>query len=137
MTSSKIVVAKRGKTKHGEHLKEKHCCFPGCNETFYGTGASRFCLEHRDKKYRKIIDQSNVIRKSKNTVLKKKIDNANQVIKHSFYETQTLNMKCNLEGCDNEFQIDVIQGIHVYPKYCHCHRNQYQRELFTQRLSNV
>jgi hypothetical protein len=132
--SNKIVIAKRSKTEHNESLKQKKCAFPECNEMFSSTGAARYCLMHRDKKYRKIIDKSDCVRKSKNTILKKKIENANQIIKHTFYETQALSLKCGLDGCNNQFKVDLIQGINIYPKYCSCHRNQYQRELFTSRL---
>jgi hypothetical protein len=127
-------IPQRTKTRHGEHLKEKKCNFPGCDTMYHGTGASRFCLKHREKKYRKIIDESNNVRRSKNTILKKKTENPNQYIKHTFWETQTVQMNCALEGCCNIFSVDIIQGVDVYRKYCDKHLNEYQRELFTQRL---
>jgi hypothetical protein len=135
MKEKTIVISKRSKTKHGEHLKEKKCNFPGCEKIYFGTGASRFCEMHREKKYRKIIDQSNNVRRSKKTLLKKKRENPNQLIKHSYWETQTVQMNCALEGCHNKFSVDIIQGVEVYPKFCKLHRNEYQRDLFSERLN--
>jgi hypothetical protein len=132
-----INIPQRSKTKHGETLKDKKCNFPGCNTIYKSTGAARYCFKHRNKKYRKIIEQSNNVRRSKKTLLKKKKENPNQIIKHSFWETQTVEMKCALEGCENKFTVDIIQGVEVYRKYCDKHLNEYQRELFTKRRLNA
>lgn len=135
--NDKIVIGKRGKTSHSEHLKEKTCAFPDCTETFFSTACSRYCPEHRKKEYRKQIEASGCTRKSKNTMLRKTIENSNQTITHTFFENHTISVKCGLDGCSNQFNIELIAGNNVYPKYCSEHTNQYKRELFIKRQTNI
>jgi len=117
-----VVIPKR---KKKEKLVEKTCAFPKCDKIFYGTGASRYCKEHRSRKYRKIID--------KTVVKKRKIINnldTNQTIEHSYNEVQKVLFTCALEGCNNTFEVKIFPKIFVYPKYCAEHRNHYKRERF-------
>ncbi len=112
------------KKKKKEHLREKVCQFPRCETIFYGTGASKYCVEHRKRSYRKVIDGN------KKSEIEKYTNN--QVIKQGFCETQDIEMQCGLEGCVNKFTFKVFPSVYIYPKYCEEHRNEYKRKRFLQ-----
>jgi hypothetical protein len=117
------------KKKRAERLKQKQCVYPGCNNEFFGIGKSKYCLEHRKVKYQKIIKQGEKI-------IHKSEIGSNQIIDHSYNNSQLLNLKCELEGCNKEFKIVLIPNTKVYPKYCPEHRNEYKRNLYLQRKKN-
>ena len=111
---------------HLEKLKQKKCAFPKCSVLFKGTGKSKYCLEHRKPKYRKIIDAAKIQAK-----IKLQTDlNSNQTIEHSFKESTFINCQCQLNGCKNIFDITVFPGVFIYPKYCLEHRNEYKRKFY-------
>jgi len=118
-----VVPEKVGK-RHREKLKPKLCSFPGCKETFFGTAKSKYCDEHRKRKYRKQID-------SKKVAAKKEADktNTNLIFNHGFTEPRDIIRECDLECCDNKYKIRVFPHLFVYPKYCPEHRNEYKRNL--------
>lgn len=116
----------RGKRKRNEKLKTKTCAFPGCKETFEGTGKSKYCLEHRQKKYRKIIDEEKIRLKNDLT------NSPNQILTHEYITTEKLSLKCALEGCGHTFEIFLLPRVYCYPKYCEAHRNAYKRSLYLQ-----
>jgi hypothetical protein len=120
-----IVPQKKGK-QHKEPLKKKHCGFPGCSKTFKGTGKSRYCVKHRHRKYRKIIDAKKINAKK----IEEEILSPNQTIKHAYNDPIILMMKCKLPGCENKFEIKVFPSVFIYPKYCKDHRNEHKRNMF-------
>lgn len=124
--STPFIVPKKSSTIHNEKLQEKKCAFPGCKKSFKGTGKSRYCPEHRKRKYRKIIDAG----KKEAKLAEEEIKNPNQTLKHQYTDSIIVSMKCKLEGCNNNFDIKVIPNIFVYPKFCPDHRNEYKRNLF-------
>ena len=97
-----------------------------CTTIFYGTGKSLYCLEHRKPKYRKIIDREKIQAKIDHI----RENTSNQNINHKYIETQTIVMKCELEGCNEEFEVKILPNIYVYPKYCKEHRNEYRRKRY-------
>lgn len=114
------------KGKRSEKLKSMVCTFPGCGNGYYGTGNSCYCHEHRAPKYRKIIDADKHLLRKKEDSLK----NPNQIIEHKFSEPQIVVKKCELEGCNNLFEIRMLHNTKIYPKYCECHRNEHKRNMF-------
>lgn len=93
------------------------CTYPGCEEKILSNGlAIRFCKEHKKAKYRKKKEE--------------KKENENQKIKHSNNTSVKIISKCQLDGCNNEFEIILLPRVYTYPKYCPEHRNEYKRKLF-------
>jgi hypothetical protein len=127
MNISKWYNQKR-KSKKVEQLN-KICKFPGCNKAYVGTGKSVYCLEHRQRKYRKIIDFD----KHQTAKKEEELKNSNQTIKNKVSEPQTIIQKCALKNCNNTFEIRIIHNIKVYPKYCECHRNEWKRKVFMEK----
>lgn len=125
-----FIALEKSKKKHKEHLRPKKCYFPGCKETFYGTGKSKFCMEHRKRKYRKVIDAGKSERKKK----EEELLSFNQIIKHDYKENTLVELTCQLEGCGNTFEVKLSDGIYVYPKFCSEHRNEYRRTIFLKQL---
>jgi len=112
--------------KKNEKLVQKPCQFPGCDKEFMGTGKSKYCHEHRARKYRKIIDADKEIRKKAEEDAK----NPNQRIEHNYTQTHVILMDCKLEGCGQTFEIKILPHTYVYPKYCPEHRNEFKRKNF-------
>ena len=125
--SDSFHVPQKSGDQHKEKLKRKHCSFPGCTKFYLGTGKSKFCKEHREQKYRKVIDEGKVIRKK----VKQSVNNSNQIFHHEFTEPVNLIMQCALEGCDEEFLVNVYPKTYMIPKYCLKHRNSFKREMFS------
>lgn len=121
-----FIVPKKSGKKHCEKLRPKKCGFPGCKVVFMGTGKSRYCIEHRHRKYRKIIDADKIFAKK----AEEEARNPNQTIKHTYTNPTMLLMKCKLEGCNKEFEVKIFPSVYVYPKFCKEHRNEYKRNLF-------
>jgi len=126
-----FIVPKKSGKQHREKLQSKKCSFPGCKTVFMGTGKSRYCTEHRQRKYRKLIDAEKVAAKK----AEEEARNPNQTIKHNYTNPVCVMMKCKLEGCNEEFEIKVFPSIYVYPKYCKEHRNEHKRKMFTTKFS--
>jgi len=124
--STPFIVPQKNGTQHREKLHRKHCQFPGCKEYFMGTGKSKYCNEHRKRKYRKIIDAEKIARQK----AEEEARNPNQIIHHEFTDSTKMKIRCALDGCENEFTIKVIPKVYVYPKYCKEHRNAFKRERF-------
>ena len=124
--STPFVVPKKTATTHREKLQHKRCQFPGCKDVFMGTGKSKYCDEHRKRKYRKIIDADKVARQKADEETK----NPNQTIQHKYTDSTIVRMTCSLDGCDEQFDIKVLPQTYVYPKYCPNHRNEFKRQLF-------
>lgn len=126
-----FVVPKKSGEQHREKLQSKKCGFPGCKTVFMGTGKSRYCTEHRQRKYRKIIDAEKIA----NQKVEEEERNPNQTIKHSYKNPICIKMPCNLKGCHEEFEIKIFPSIYVYPKFCKEHRNEFKRKIFSERLN--
>lgn len=109
----------------------KQCEFEGCTTTFMGVirGASpsKYCPEHGKPIYRKFIDKDKIKAKKKVVVNE---DTSNQIIKHSYKLATVIIGKCQLNGCNKDFDILVIPNCFTYPKFCEEHRNKYKRERF-------
>lgn len=125
----------KSKRRRREKLKEKNCQFPiseegVCGQIFYGTGKSKYCPEHRKRKYRAIIDKRS--KRNKNVVTTE--DSGNQYIEHNYDNPQACIFPCACDGCYNEFNVTVLPNQKVYPKYCPDHRNTYKRKLFLDKL---
>lgn len=121
-----FIVPTKTATNHRERLQKKVCAFPGCNKIFKGTGKSKYCLEHRKRKYRKFIDEDKIARQKREEELK----NPNQIIDHNYTNSVIEVRKCCLDGCENEFTIKIHPKTYVYPKYCNAHRNEFKRNLY-------
>jgi len=98
----------------------RECQFPGCDKIFSGNNVSKYCKTHKQSKYKKLIYEKK----------KKKEDLNNQIIKHGYEDPQHITIICALDGCNTSFDLQLFGGVQVYPKYCECHRNEYQREQF-------
>jgi hypothetical protein len=103
-----------------EPRHEKKCQYPGCNEIYVGTGIAKYCVEHRQRKYRKVI---NVI--GKKLVIK---ENPNIIYKHTHYQATEIKFVCPL--CGAEFMIKVFPNIDVYPRFCADHMNEFKRNKY-------
>jgi len=98
-------------------VKSIKCKFPGCDKTIETNGyAAKFCKEHKKVKYREIKE--------------KVVDNNNQVIEHNYKITTKMMIKCQLEGCNNEFEITISPRTFIFPKFCENHRSEYKRKMF-------
>jgi len=97
-------------------LREKKCAYQGCENTFYGIHAAKYCTVHRDPATRP---------KEKPPVQDVTVNN--MVIEHTNTVVQTMMVKCGLEGCNNQFEIKLYPKQYVYPKYCPEHRNEHKR----------
>jgi len=101
-----------------EELKPKPCQYVGCKKWYRGTGFSKYCMEHRKREYHKPIKSE------------KKEDNVNLKYEHIDIESSIVTMKCNLDGCKKEYQVQILPGVFVYPRYCEEHRNEHKRKIF-------
>ena len=121
----------RSKTRRKEKLKEKECQFPNCKKSFISTGKAKFCLEHRESKYRKIIDKDkNELKRLENL----KAQEINLTIKEDSNETRKIIALCRC--CGEPYEIVILQGISVYSAYCPDHRNEYKRKRYLELFGN-
>jgi len=134
--SAVIIIPKRTKKNHREKLILKKCAFPGCKIKQKMTACARYCTEHRQRKYRKLIDAVKIAAKK----AEEEARNPNQTIKHNYTSPICIMMKCKLDGCNKEFEIKILPSIYIYPRYCQDHRNDFKRALFIknrQKIQNV
>ncbi len=126
-----VVLAKKGFGYM--RISTKVCQYPGCKTSFEGVGSSKYCEEHRDIKYRKIINEHkrSLRTDEENSLIDQPILNINQTIDHKYTTATKVQYKCI---CGEEFEITLFPGVFVYPKYCPKHRNHYQLELLLKRL---
>ena len=106
-------------------LKVKRCLYPECQNLFQGKGYSKYCLEHRQRQYRKVIDKIN-----KKVIV---TENPNQTYRHENISITVVTFVCAL--CGQKFEIKVYPNIYIYPKYCEDHRNLYKRTLWLKNNS--
>ena len=104
------------KTRRRQKLREKTCLYPECGKIFFGIHISKYCHEHRKDRYR--------IRKR---ATPEDVNLKNQTIKHAYTEVVSVEMTCNLEGCEEKFSVKIFPRQFVYPKYCGSHRNEFRR----------
>jgi len=131
LMSVPFVVPKKSGQNHREKLHNKKCAFPGCKVKEPMTGKGCYCKEHRQRKYRKIIDAEKIAAKK----AEEEARNPNQTIKHNFNNPICIKMPCQLDGCNKEFEVQIFPSIYVYPKYCKEHRNEFKRKMFTERIN--
>ena len=109
---------------------EKQCQFPECTNIYRGVGASKYCEEHQKQQYKKEL------LKMKDVELKKEHqENAksNVIIDHSYTKATMIKSEC---PCGRKFDVQLIPGVYIYPKYCMEHRNIYRRNQLDERLAN-
>lgn len=111
------------KTRRRQKLREKKCQYPGCDKIFYGIHISKYCIEHRQDRYR--------IRKRARP---ENVNIKNQTIQHPYTEVTVTVMPCRLEGCDNQFEVKLYPRQFIYPKYCPEHRNEFKRIRHLQQI---
>ena len=116
-----VPIIPREKRKH----KVKRCLYPECQNLFQGKGYSKYCLEHRQRQYRKVIDKIN-----KKVIV---TENPNQTYRHENISITVVTFVCAL--CGQKFEIKVYPNIYIYPKYCEDHRNLYKRTLWLKNNS--
>jgi hypothetical protein len=103
--------------------KIKICKYPGCGKEYMGHPVTKFCDFHQIVKNRQI------------KVEKKTANSENRIINHNFDEVITQTVQCELLGCKNKFDIEIVPKQYVYPKYCISHRNKFKRDLFLKEKS--
>lgn len=123
--SIKLVTEVNLRSKH-QKMKIKPCQFPKCKAEFLGRGKTKYCDEHRKKKYKKYLYQ-----RAGNDV-----GEANVVIKHKHIKASKMIRVCGLMGCDHKYEITLIPNQTIYTKYCLEHRNKYKREFFIKKDKN-
>jgi hypothetical protein len=129
LMSTPFIVPKKSGRQHMEPLKIKNCAFPGCKIKEQMTGKGLYCVEHRKRKYRKIIDAGKIAAKK----AEEELINPNQTINHNYTNPICVKMSCKLEGCNKEFEIQVYPNVFCYPKFCKEHRNEFKRKMFLNR----
>ncbi|MFP4163039.1 MAG: hypothetical protein ACLFQB_09720 [Chitinispirillaceae bacterium] len=105
---------------------EKKCEYPGCENLFWGSHSAKYCTVHRDPKNR-----------PKKQAQIEDVTKDNQIIEHDRTEVEMIQMKCALEGCENEFEIKLYPKQYVYPKFCSEHRNEQKRKNFLNERSQT
>ncbi|HSQ41182.1 MAG TPA: hypothetical protein VLM37_02750 [Fibrobacteraceae bacterium] len=61
----------------------------------------------------------------------------NRLIPHNFQHVVSRRERCALENCGRIFEIELIPGQVLYPKYCERHRSEFQRELHRRRHAST
>jgi len=119
--------------KHGDLHLEKHrpktCSFPGCGKEELMTGQQTYCTEHRRDKYIK-IKRTMKRAEDKRT---ETIQSANYEVVNKLWDTLVQTHKCQLDGCNNAFEVRIVSGINILPRFCNEHRNEWKREFFLQQ----
>ena len=112
-------------SRRSEKMKEKVCKYPGCEATYYGTGRSCYCEEHRSPQSRKDINKIATAKK------KTKIahgETANFEIIHQNTSATKITRRCNC--CGEEYELTLFPNVATYSAYCQLHRNFYKRQMF-------
>jgi hypothetical protein len=63
-----------------------------------------------------------------------RVRNFNSIILHNYQVSVEKQLCCALEGCNKEFNIALIPGQILYPKYCAHHRTPHRRQHFIKGL---
>jgi len=100
-----------------QKIVKKCCSYDNCGVEYFGLKVSKYCEKHKLYKNRIIIP--------------KKYDQGVKKIKKGSKVVETLELKCELKGCNNYYKIMYNPLLFKYPKYCELHRNEYRRYLFT------
>lgn len=117
------------KSKKRERLIEKRCAFVDeddkrCKTIFFGIGKAKFCILHRQPKFRKIIDREKIAAKKKAIIE----NTANFTMKHKHVQAVEINRNC--DACNEEYTLMLYPSIYIYPKYCPAHRNEWKRKYY-------
>lgn len=62
--------------------------------------------------------------------LLKRVRKNNLIQLHNFKKEVTKILSCELEGCEQKFEIKLIPNQILYPKFCEIHRNTFKRDNF-------
>ncbi len=112
----------------------RFCVYPDCNVEFWGVGKAKYCDEHKKFKYRKFIygipDEETMVFNSDGSRVKK--GSLNFYWKHTKLRSEVVAIPCDC--CGEEFNIEVIPGHYIYPKYCESHRNEFKRNLYLKSI---
>jgi len=111
--------------------KVKTCQFPGCEVSFEGIGASKYCEEHRKSMYRKVLNIVKDVEKNKDVSTSPKPERSNQIIVHDNSIATLHTCSC---PCGNEFVITLFPSVDIYPRFCEEHRNPYKRDRLLRSL---
>lgn len=120
-----ITVPKVPREIRSGRIKLKKCLYPECQNLFQGRGFSKYCDEHRQRQYRKVIDKLN-----KKVIV---TENPNQTYRHENSSVTMITFTCVL--CGAEFDLQIYPNIYIYPKYCEDHRNLFKRTLWLKQNS--
>ena len=107
----------------GSKPKLKICREPGCGKEYIGHSISKYCEFHRilkNRKRKRYVREYDGIKK----------------IHHKFNYVTKVVMKCELEGCNNEYLVDLYPKQQSYPKYCEEHRNEFKRFQFLRHMKS-
>lgn len=72
----------------------------------------------------------NLLEGREDSPLIRRIRQNNQLLKHNFRYCHARQFSCALDGCTHIFELMLVPGQIIYPKYCEEHRSNYRRELF-------
>ena len=89
-----------------------------CGKKFEGFHNGKYCQDHKSAKSRGIVKK------------KKIFHNTNMIIKYNGFDLKEESRKCSLDGCKKEYNITLIPGQSIYPKYCEQHRSNFKRSMF-------
>lgn len=115
----------------------KKCEFIGCTNSFEGSQFQKYCNDTRCIELRKknwVTNNNKKDKDVKNLILKKKI------FSKRLKSNTIIHLRCRArnsknERCNNTFTIIYDKRREIYPMFCECHRNHYQRDRFTQKGS--
>lgn len=60
---------------------------------------------------------------------------SNNILLHNYQVSVNKQLHCPLEGCQNSFEIALIPGQIIYPKFCPEHRTPHRRQQFVRNQS--
>lgn len=66
--------------------------------------------------------------KKESTLVKRVLKN-NMIYKHNNKDACKKKFICELENCNNEYEVTIIHNHFLYPRFCKEHRNAYKREM--------
>ena len=107
-----------------EKFGEKVCEYPTCSTIFFGTSCSKYCEEHRKRKYKFKLHKEKQ---------QYNINEANIKIKHTNKEIITEVRQC--DACGDDYTITIFPKVYVYSRFCDPHRNLHKRQLFYEMLN--
>jgi hypothetical protein len=108
---------------------EKQCQFPGCSNTYWGVGASKYCEEHQKQEYKKEL-----LKMKEDEAKREYEDNnlSNIIIEHTNDKATHITRTC---PCGKIYKLTLFPSVHIYPRYCPEHRNVHRRKKLEEELA--